>query len=1564
MSKPLQQNSSGDVSGHYYTALGDTPKERYDNFKALQAPERLGYEHYNCPADVNHGPFISDACQKNLGPIASNKPWTPFAAVNNLNGSLPLPLTIDSDVEGFKFSTPPVFNFEGHAYWPTLPGKTGQLAAIYYGNAGNDFRVAPASKNGENYEPAKFKSPSDVNAPFTRLEGFSDWAATASLTDNSSGQSVAVTFATGSPLAFITFDKSDYGCFSFKPLGSWYPEGYRWLSPAGVNIEFGGAEVITEENHPGLTLKIHVEGKWETPEVRCPVRKGDTKEGIANALRKACQNNSDFMALLDVGDVNVSKGNKADFEFLLSPKDRNIILNAQTDVKVSPTEAWQAVLIARTQSATPIDPPGNIVGITTTFVYSRSEEEAKDPKSIHHASYALIAPEGAKWLFDVAQHLVCDFTKAKTKTLIVVAMPTMAEEAYKHYDNLEYGAAVLLRRFWKEMQPYAYGCPRHLTNGKDDGTGTRFGPNDGDRFIPQVKSEHGKTTVTTEFHYNLTYPAGRPEGAGGTLFCLFPHQWRSYANNTANFFGQESNSERLYWTSAGPLKLAGGGATPGKPAFTTTYTFPGILAGLPNAAGLTGAESFKVYNYPSTQAGPNNTTNQTLKSQMVQDANTPDWAADLSKDGNPRAFLPVPPTHQQRFSLGSYDWGKLVGLLGDLIPSAALLGATEADALKAAKAAIRQLNAQLGQWLSGALVYANKDTRFPPGVEPWQKERGNSNFAGDQGLLNNQQFLFYDQQWATLIPYPTGFDAETLINDHHFHYGYWLRAAAQLALAQAQKLDPDNAPGTFIKNYGATVNLIIKDIANPLRGDQGAVGVDASKFPNGPAMPFMRYFDGYFGHSWASGLRVNIIDQESVSEAMSAWTGVILWGELTGDTRMRDLGIWMYTQEMMSFYEYWMDCAQFRQKDSTYFPSGSEETVVGEDYNDAIKGGLNSGYVRFFCHVFNGYRQLVTFFGWEPIYMAGIQWMPFHGGSLYLNSNDSAIQTTLGWVWKWCFLNSKFLWDNYNAKRPLVRITSTQEIEAFVKELNASVNAGQQDKHVTEALRDKFEKIGYHLATKQDEDRTKNKVLVEKKSDNEWIVTAFGGIKYPVVRVPQKWLDISGDVDAYRPTLFPTTWEPIAWQALAAIDPNGDQVFADNDLLKPPQDKGPIHYGSPQELWAELEKAVGSPGDEKIYGKGWSPLLGQAVSYSYYWIYNICALGVRDATVSADYPFAVKFLSHGKSNYVVWNLTGTQKTVTFSDAVKVVDVPAYGVKQYTPTPTTAIYLAWQGTWKGQGKGIHWSPSNSGPDWQREEQISEAEVGTSPALAVFNGRIYLAWRGFGGGADTICCSSPQDYRSQPQVPGAKSDCAPALAAFRGRLYLFYRNPENFFIRWSYTLNGRDWVAGSSGGVPYAGTSTPPALAVLKDRLYAVWKGAGTDDTIYCAYTSDGENWPWDKGPKPRSPVADAHTSHGPALAAFKGRLYLAWKGADKDTGIYWSSSQDGKNWDQKKQVPRDAATSDRPALTVFKDRLYLAFKRIDGGIYWTSKPDMVSEWDRTLGPVSNVLTSSSPALAAI
>ena len=91
--------------------------------------------------------------------------------------------------------------------------------------------------------------------------------------------------------------------------------------------------------------------------------------------------------------------------------------------------------------------------------------------------------------------------------------------------------------------------------------------------------------------------------------------------------------------------------------------------------------------------------------------------------------------------------------------------------------------------------------------------------------------FYYDQNWGTLIGYPRRYGSDQELNDHHFHYGYFIAAAATLA-----KFDPAWAATS---QYGGMVDLLIRDANNYDRAD--------TRFP------YLRDFDIYAGHDWASG---------------------------------------------------------------------------------------------------------------------------------------------------------------------------------------------------------------------------------------------------------------------------------------------------------------------------------------------------------------------------------------------------------------------------------------------------------------------------------------------------------------------------------------------------------------------------------------------------------------------------------------------------------------------------------------------------------------------------------------
>jgi endoglucanase Acf2 len=163
------------------------------------------------------------------------------------------------------------------------------------------------------------------------------------------------------------------------------------------------------------------------------------------------------------------------------------------------------------------------------------------------------------------------------------------------------------------------------------------------------------------------------------------------------------------------------------------------------------------------------------------------------------------------------------------------------------------------------------------------KTRIESWFSGTDG----KTYFHYDKALGTVVGYPEEYFSVEQMNDHHFHYGYWIRAMADIALRD---------PAWAAKGqWGGMVDLLIADIATPERGRAD--------------FPFLRNFDPYEGHSWASGIGLGPFgnNQESSSEAVNAWAGLILWGEVTGNRELRDLGVYLYATEIQAVDHYWFD---------------------------------------------------------------------------------------------------------------------------------------------------------------------------------------------------------------------------------------------------------------------------------------------------------------------------------------------------------------------------------------------------------------------------------------------------------------------------------------------------------------------------------------------------------------------------------------------------------------------------------------------------------------------------------
>ena len=234
---------------------------------------------------------------------------------------------------------------------------------------------------------------------------------------------------------------------------------------------------------------------------------------------------------------------------------------------------------------------------------------------------------------------------------------------------------------------------------------------------------------------------------------------------------------------------------------------------------------------------------------------------------------------------------------------------------------------------------------------------GNRNLAAS-GLLklkdafnvfvNNTQPepLVYDTVWKGVVsnatyrpPYDPGLDfGNTLYNDHHFHYGYFLYTAAVIGY-----LDPDWLDEGSNK---AWVNTLARDYANPVTDEY---------------FPFQRSFDWFHGHSWAKGLFESSDgkDQESTSEDTFATYALKMWGRIIRDSNMEARGNLQLAVQARSLRNYFLMTSDNQNQPPSFLPN----KVTGILFENKI--------------------DHTTYFGSNVEYIEGIHMIPLNPTSAY-----------------------------------------------------------------------------------------------------------------------------------------------------------------------------------------------------------------------------------------------------------------------------------------------------------------------------------------------------------------------------------------------------------------------------------------------------------------------------------------------------------------------------------------------------------------------------------------------------
>lgn len=206
--------------------------------------------------------------------------------------------------------------------------------------------------------------------------------------------------------------------------------------------------------------------------------------------------------------------------------------------------------------------------------------------------------------------------------------------------------------------------------------------------------------------------------------------------------------------------------------------------------------------------------------------------------------------------------------------------------------------------------------------------------------------LVYDTVWKGVVSSgtyqngDTGLDfGNTLYNDHHFHYGYFVYTAAVIGFLDPAWLDQ----GT----NRAWVNTLVRDYANPSEDD--------------PFFPFQRSFDWWNGHSWAKGLfdSGDGKDQESTSEDTFATYALKMWGRTTGDANMEARANLQLAVQKRALINYFLLASDNKVQPPAFVPN----KVTGILFENKV--------------------DHVTYFGGNIEYIQGIHMLPINPSSAY-----------------------------------------------------------------------------------------------------------------------------------------------------------------------------------------------------------------------------------------------------------------------------------------------------------------------------------------------------------------------------------------------------------------------------------------------------------------------------------------------------------------------------------------------------------------------------------------------------
>jgi len=230
-------------------------------------------------------------------------------------------------------------------------------------------------------------------------------------------------------------------------------------------------------------------------------------------------------------------------------------------------------------------------------------------------------------------------------------------------------------------------------------------------------------------------------------------------------------------------------------------------------------------------------------------------------------------------------------------------------------------------------------------------------------------------------------------------------------------------------------------------------------------------------------------------------------------------------------------------------------------------------------------------------------------------------------------------------------------------------------------------------------------------------------------------------------------------------------------------------------------------------------------------------------------------------------------------------------------------------------------SSSGTNFPTATGYSNILIGSAPALAVYNGSLYAAFQA-NDSSHTLFVTSSSNGTTWPAawpISNVQIGSAPAMTVFNGELYVAFRANDSSNDLWiASSTNGTSFSSQAISGQSMGGNSSP-AMAVFNGKLYIAYRANNSNNDLWIASSTNGTTFS-----SQLIPNQSMGGSSSPALAVYNNTLYYIYEANDSTNSLYVASSTDGSTWPNLAHYPGNQMGAVGPGAAAFGNGVYVGF----------------------------------------